>query len=418
MTVTVVVGAQWGDEGKGRVVDYLSSGARWVVRYQGGNNAGHTVMNDQGVFKLHLVPSGIFYPGVHCLLGAGTVVDADSLLAEIGDLESHGVRTANLFIDRRAHLVWPHHRQLDGAREGASALGTTKQGIGPVYGDKGAYRGIRVGDLLHPAFLRQRLEAVLPLKNHELAYYGLPPGSLDDLLSRADRWREQLGPRIVDSVALLHDAVEAGQDVLLEGQLGIMRDIDWGVYPYTTASSPTAGGACAGSGIPPRRIDAVIGVTKAYCTSVGGGPFPTELRDATGDRLREVGNEYGATTLRPRRCGWYDAVAVRYGAMINGYAGLAVTKLDVLDGFETIQLCTGYRRGDETLTVAPDTVEQAEVAPVYEAWPGWGVSTSEVREWDRLPANARSYLRRMEELAGVPIRFVSVGPRREQMICL
>ena len=208
-------------------------------------------------------------------------------------------------------MVWPHHKQLDGAREGVSALGTTKQGIGPAYGDKGAYRGIRVGDLLHPDFLRARLEAVLPLKNHELAYYGLPPQSLDDLLARADRWRERFGPRIVDCVPLLHDAVEAGQDVLLEGQLGIMRDIDWGVYPYTTASSPTAGGACAGSGIPPQRIDAVIGVTKAYCTSVGGGPFPTELLDATGDRLREVGDEYGATTRRPRRCGWYDAVGVR-----------------------------------------------------------------------------------------------------------
>jgi adenylosuccinate synthase len=418
MTVTVVLGAQWGDEGKGRVVDYLSSGARWVVRYQGGNNAGHTVMNDLGVFRLHLIPSGIFFPGVRCLLGAGMVVDLESLLEEIADLEAHGVSTANLFIDRRAHVVWPHHRQLDGAREGVSALGTTKQGIGPTYGDKGAYRGIRVGDLLHPGFLRQRMEAVLPLKNHELAFYDLPPVAMDDLLARADRWRGLLGSRIVDSAPLLHEAVERGQDILLEGQLGIMRDIDWGVYPYTTASSPTAGGACAGSGIPPRRIDSVIGVAKAYCTSVGGGPFPTELLDVTGDRLRQVGDEYGATTRRPRRCGWYDAVAVSYGAWINGYTGLAITKLDVLDGFETIQLCTGYRRGTEVLSQVPDTVVQGEVTPIYESWPGWGVSTGSVRDWQQLPTNARAYLRRIEELAGVPIRYVSVGPRREQMICL
>jgi adenylosuccinate synthase len=262
------------------------------------------------------------------------------------------------------------------------------------------------------------MEAVLPLKNHELAFYGLPPVAMDDLLARADRWRGLLGSRIVDSAPLLHEAVERGQDILLEGQLGIMRDIDWGVYPYTTASSPTAGGACAGSGIPPRRIDSVIGVTKAYCTSVGGGPFPTELLDVTGDRLRQVGDEYGATTRRPRRCGWYDAVAVSYGAWINGYTGLAITKLDVLDGFETIQLCTGYRRGAEALSQVPDTVVQGEVTPIYESWPGWGVSTGSVRDWQQLPINARAYLRRIEELAGVPIRYVSVGPRREQMICL
>ncbi len=418
MTVTVVLGAQWGDEGKGRVVDYLSSGVHWVVRYQGGNNAGHTVVNDRGEFRLHLVPSGIFTPGVRCLLGSGMVVDLESLLKEIGDLEAQGVDTANLFIDQRAHVVWPHHKQLDGAREGESALGTTKQGIGPSYGDKGAYRGIRVGDLVHPAFLRHRLEAVLPLKNHELAYYRLPPVRVEDLLALADRWREKLGSRFVDCVPLLHDALEAGQDVLLEGQLGIMRDVDWGVYPYVTASSPTAGGACAGSGIPPRRIDAVIGVAKAYCTSVGGGPFPTELLDATGDRLREVGGEYGATTRRPRRCGWYDAVGVAYGAWINGYTGLAVTKLDVLDDFDAIQICTGYRSGGKVLTLAPDTVLQGEVEPVYESWPGWRTPTGDVREWDQLPDNARAYLRRIEALAAVPIRYVSVGPRREQMICL
>lgn len=416
--MTAVVGAQWGDEGKGRVIDYLASKADIVVRFQGGNNAGHTVVNDRGTFRLHLVPSGIFFPKIRCLLGAGMVIDPASLLEEIASLESAGVSTANLWLDRRAHIVWPYHRLLDGAREKGSKLGTTRRGIGPAYGDKSAYRGLRIGDLLHPEFLRQRLENVLPLKNHEMAFYGLPPLNLEDLLAQADQWSQKLSKRIVDSVPLLRQAIQAGQQILLEGQLGIMRDLDWGIYPYSTASSPTAGGASSGAGIPPRFIEQVIGVAKAYATSVGGGPFPTELFDEDGESLRKIGDEYGATTKRPRRCGWFDAVTVRYAAWLNGLSAIAVTKLDVLDSFETIKLCTGYRLGDQVLTDMPDTVTQAQVKPVYEEWPGWKSSTREVREWDALPSGAQAYLRRIEDLVGVSFRYVSVGPKREQMICL
>jgi adenylosuccinate synthase len=418
MPVTAVVGAQWGDEGKGRVVDYLASKADVVVRFQGGNNAGHTVVNDRGTFKLHLIPSGIFFSNVRCLLGAGTVIDPESLLEEIASLESAGVSAENLWLDRRAHIVWIYHRLLDGAREKGSKLGTTRRGIGPVYGDKSAYRGLRIGDLLHPDFLRQRLLDVLPLKNHEMAFYGLPPLSLEDLLAQADEWREKLSKRIVDSIPILRQAIQAGEQILLEGQLGIMRDLDWGIYPYSTASSPTAGGASSGAGIPPRFIEQVIGVTKAYSTSVGGGPFPTELFDENGESLRKIGDEYGATTRRPRRCGWFDAVTVRYAAWLNGLSSIAITKLDVLDSFETIKLCTGYRLGNELLTEMPDTVTQTQVKPEYEEWPGWKSSTRAIRTWDGLPSAAQAYVRRIEDLIGVPVRYISVGPKREQMICL
>lgn len=418
MAVTVVVGAQWGDEGKGRMIDYLASKADYVIRFQGGNNAGHTVVNDLGTFKLHLVPSGIFYPHVCCVLGAGTVIDPASLLEEIAELEQSGVNTSNLWLDRRAHIVWPYHRLLDGARDKDSKLGTTRRGIGPVYGDKGAYRGIRMGDLLHPGFLRQRLEDVLPIKNHEMAYYGLAAMRLEDLLTQAEQWRQKLSARIVDSVPLLREAVKAGEQILLEGQLGIMRDLDWGIYPYSTASSPTAGGACTGAGIPPRHVDQIVGVVKAYSTSVGGGPFPTELFDADGEKLRQIGSEYGATTRRPRRCGWLDVVTVRYGAWLNGLSAIAVTKLDVLDSFGKIRICTAYRSGEKILTEMPDTVTQGQVQPIYEEWSGWQSSTSQARSWNDLPSAAQAYLRRIEELVGVSIRYVSIGPQREQIICL
>ena len=418
MPVTAVVGAQWGDEGKGRVIDYLASKADIVIRFQGGNNAGHTVVNNLGTFRLHLIPSGIFYPQVRCIMGAGTAIDPTSLLDEMAELERSGVNVSNLWIDRRAHVVWPYHRLLDGARDKDSKLGTTRRGIGPVYGDKAAYRGIRMGDLLHPQFLRQRLELVLPIKNHEMAFYGIPALQLEELLAQADQWREKLSSRIVDSVPILRDAVKSGKRVLLEGQLGVMRDLDWGIYPYSTASSPTAGGACTGAGISPRYLDEIVGIVKAYSTSVGGGPFPTELFDEDGEQLRKVGDEYGATTKRPRRCGWLDVVTVRYAAWLNGLTAIAVTKLDVLDSFERIKICTAYRAGDETLTEVPDTVTQGQVQPIYEEWRGWKSPTTGARSWNDLPSAAQAYLKRMEELVGVPIRYVSVGPRREQMICL
>jgi len=418
VTCTVVVGAQFGDEGKGRIVDYLAAKADLVVRFQGGNNAGHTVVNELGTFRLHLVPSGIFYPNVKCLLGAGMVVDPTSLLEEIANLEATGVNTSNLWIDRRAHIVWPYHRLLDGAAEVKGGLGTTKRGIGPVYGDKASYRGIRMGELLHPDFLKQRLERVLPMKNHEMAFYGLEPLRLEDLVAQADEWRARLGGRIIDSVPMLRSTEANGGRILLEGQLGVMRDLNWGIYPYSTASSPTTGGACEGAGLSPQTITEVIGIVKAYTTAVGGGPFPTELLDHDGQRLQEIGEEYGATTKRPRRCGWLDAVILRYAASLNGFTGIAITKLDVLDSFEKIKICTAYNRDGGISTEMPDTCDLGIVKPVYEEWDGWKQAITQARKWDDLPQKAQAYLRRIQDLVKVPIKYVSVGPHRENMITI
>ena len=418
MACTVVVGAQFGDEGKGRIIDYLAAQADFVVRFQGGNNAGHTVVNEFGTFRLHLVPSGIFYPRVVCIDGAGTVIDPSSLLEEIDTLEKAGVKTNNFWIDRRAHLVWPYHRLLDGAGEQKGGLGTTRRGIGPVYGDKAAYRGIRAGDLLHLDFLQTRLNGILPLKNYELAYYDIKPLQLEDLIRQAKEWSNKLGPRIVDSLPILHRAIVDGRKILLEGQLGAMRDLDWGIYPYSTASSPTAGGACAGAGVSPRSIESIVGVVKTYTTAVGGGPFPTELLDKDGDRLREIGDEYGATTQRPRRCGWLDAVILRYAVALNDITSLAVTKLDVLDSLEKVKVCVAYRLDGTEITEMPDTVNLGRVQPIYEEWVGWKKPTTSARKWDDLPREAQDYLKRIEELAKVPIRYVSVGPERENIITL
>ena len=420
----VVVGAQWGDEGKGRVVDYLAARAGMVIRFQGGDNAGHTVVNDYGRFALHLTPCGIFYPHVRNLLGSGTVVNLETVAEEQAMLQAAGVDTGNYWIDVRAHLIWPYHRLLDGAEEdrrkrdvqGGEEMGTTRRGIGPVYADKHSYNGIRAGDLHHPDLLRQRLDLVLPIKNRQLAFYGLEQFNTDELMELAGTWRARHGARIVDTLPWVRDAVRNGERVVLEGQLGIGRDINWGIYPYTTASSPTSGGACVGAGIPPRAIDGVLGVVKAYSSSVGGGPFPTELHDDQGVKLQEIGREYGATTGRPRRCGWFDGVAIGYASWINGFTGIAVTKLDVLDHFQEIKLCTGYRLGERVLDYVPDTVTQGMVEPLYETWPGWQVDTAGCRTWDELPEAARAYLRRIEELARAPIRFVSVGPERSQMV--
>jgi adenylosuccinate synthase len=429
MPVTAVVGAQWGDEGKGRTVDYLAQDADLVIRFQGGDNAGHTVVNDTGEWKLHIVPSGIFNPRATCLVGAGTVVNFDTMEEELAPLEAAGIDTSALFIDVRAHLILPLHRQLDGAEEDARkagwAVGTTKRGIGPTYADKASRQGIRVGDLLRPDRLRTRLEMLVPVKNRELAHYGLPGTSVDELMDICAGWRDRMGHRIVDAVPLVRDAIRQDKNVLLEGQLGVMRDLDWGIYPYSTSSSPTAGGACVGAGIPPSAITDVLGVVKAFSTSVGGGPFPTELEGDLADRLRtagpEIGHEFGATTGRPRRCGWFDGVAVGYASWLNGFTGISVTKLDVLDEFESLQVCSGYRihlddGSDEILDYVPDTATQEEVQPVYETMPGWQSPTSNCRTWSELPPNAQRYLKRIEELAGAPIWYVSVGPKREQMV--
>ncbi len=422
MSVTAVVGAQWGDEGKGRVVDWLAQRAEMVIRFQGGDNAGHTVVNEYGLFKLHIVPSGIFNPNTACIVGTGCVVNPEGLLDELAQIEAANVSTANLWLSERAHVVLPWHRALDGAEEASrttgAKIGTTKRGIGPCYTDKTSRRGLRLGDILRPDVARARLEALLPLKNRELAHYGLPEAKLDDLVALVDSWRESVGHRIVDTVPMVRDAVRGGKNVLLEGQLGVMRDLDWGMYPYVTSSNPTAAYAAAGAGMPATAITDVIGVVKAYSTSVGGGPLPTELLDATGEKLRELGQEYGATTGRPRRCGWFDGVAISYAAWLNGFSGLAVTKLDVLDRFDELKICSAYELDGERIDRVPDTADLARVTPVYETWPGWMSDTRKATCWDDLPKPARAFLHRISQLAGVPIAMVSVGPERESLVVM
>jgi len=422
MTVTAVVGAQWGDEGKGRVVDYLAQRADMVIRFQGGDNAGHTVVNELGTFRLHLVPSGIFNPRTRCIVGTGTVVNPETLLQEMNEqLAPVGVNLDNLWLSDRAHVIMPYHRLLDGLEEsarGGAQIGTTRRGIGPVYADKAARHGIRLGDLTRPAYLRARLALVVERKNRELAYFGQPAMHLDELVDQAVAWGKILGPRIVDTLPMIQAAVRGGQQILLEGQLGVMRDLDWGIYPYVTSSNPVAGAACVGAGLPPTAIGEIIGVVKAYSTAVGAGPFPVELHDEDGLRLREIGQEYGATTGRPRRCGWFDGIAIRDAAWLNGFTGLAVTKLDVLDSFTELKICVGYELDAARIDRVPTTADLERVTPVYETWPGWGVSTKDARRWDDLPAAARAYLRRISELAAAPIRYVSVGPEREQLIAM
>lgn len=422
MPVTAVVGAQWGDEGKGRIIDYLAQKADLVMRFQGGANAGHTVVNAIGKFALHLVPSGIFNPETRCIVGTGAVVDPAQLLNELEMLERAGVATGNLFLSERCHVVMPYHLALDNleeeARTGGAKIGTTKRGIGPTYADRAARTGIRLGDLTRPEYLEQRLETVLPLKNRLLAELGGEPFVATELLDQARQWTAALGGRIVDTLPLIKDAITSGREVLLEGQLGVMRDLDWGIYPFVTSSNPLAGFASVGAGFPPTAITEVIGVVKAYSTAVGAGPLPVELLDEVGERLRYVGQEYGATTGRPRRCGWFDGVAIPYAAWLNGFTGLAVTKLDVLDGMEELKICVGYRFRGEVLTHVPTTSVLEEVEPVYEAMPGWSDSTTEARTWAELPPEAQRYLDRIADLAGVPIRYVSVGAERNQLIVM
>jgi len=415
-----VVGAQWGDEGKGRVVDYLAQRADMVIRFQGGDNAGHTVVNEYGTFRLHLVPSGIFNPRTRCIVGTGVVVNPATLLEELQELETAGVDTSNLWLSERAHVILPYHRMLDGLEErarGHAKIGTTRRGIGPVYSHKAARAGVRLGDLIRPDWLRARLSLVLPQVNRTLEYFGEQPLDLEDLMSQCLEWGAKLGPRIVDTLPMIQETIRSGQEVLLEGQLGVMRDLDWGIYPYVTSSNPLAGFGVVGAGLPPSAITQVIGVVKAYSTCVGAGPFPVELHDEIGQRLRDVGGEYGATTGRPRRCGWFDGVAIRHAAWLQGFTGIAVTKLDVLDGLPEIKLCIGYRLPDgQVIERVPDTPVLEEVSPVYESWPGWQSPTREIRRWEDLPPAAQAYLRRIEELAGAPIRYVSVGPERDQII--
>ena len=420
--VTSIVGAQWGDEGKGRIVDYLAVNSDLVIRFQGGDNAGHTVINDKGKFALHIIPSGIFNPETMNIVGAGTVVNFETMSEELQTITAKGVTVDNLFIDVRAHLIMPYHRALDGAQEQSKSdkmqIGTTKRGIGPCYSDKATRSGIRAADLLDEDRLRNRIEMALPQKNRELAYFGLKEYTVDEIMELCKKWKETYGDKIIDTLPVVRQAYEEGRKILLEGQLGVMRDLDWGIYPYTTSSSPTSGGAAIGSGLGPSRIDEVIGVTKVYSTSVGGGPFMTELFDENAEKLRSVGGEYGATTGRPRRCGWFDAVATEFSCWINGFTSIALTKLDILDGFEKIKVCTGYRVNGEVINYLPETAQQEIAEPIYEEYDGWMSDTSGARKWEDLPKNAQIYCKRLAELVGAPIKFISVGPERDQIIIM
>ena len=418
MSNTVLIGAQWGDEGKGKIVDVLARDADVVVRYQGGSNAGHTIEIGRERYVLHLVPSGILYPGKRCVIGHGLVVDPLALVQEIRDLEARGVTVrGRLEIGDRAHIVGPWHRRLDAAREGRAAvgarIGTTQRGIGPAYADKAHRIGLRVGDLLEAGWedcVRERLDEA----NVQAAAAGAEPLDATQALTDLRAAGEALKPYIGDTVASLAADWRAGRSILFEGAQGTMLDIDLGTYPFVTSSNSTAGGACTGTGLPPKAIDRVVGVVKAYTTRVGEGPFTTELNDAMGEHLRQRGREFGATTGRPRRCGWFDAVVARYAAQVSGVDAWAITKLDVLDEVETIRVCVAYTcDGRRYETVPASAHVLAACKPVYVDYPGWRCATSDVTQFEALPATARAYVDELCRLTGVPLGILSVGPRRD-----
>jgi len=415
----VIVGAQWGDEGKGKLVDVLSERADWVVRYQGGANAGHTVHIGDKSFVLHQIPSGILHPGVRCAIGNGTVIDPETLFTEIDELVADGVDVqGRLYVSDRAHLVLPFHKLVDSLSSASKEIGTTGRGIGPAYEDKIARRGVRVLDLRHPDRLRGLVEKGVAHADAMLISYGAPErADTEATMALLQRLAPRLLPLTDDVGLMIHSAISTGANVLLEGAQGSLLDIDHGTYPYVTSSSTTSGGAAIGAGISPMAIHAALGIVKAYTTRVGNGPLPTELQEPLGTQMRTLGNEFGATTGRPRRCGWFDGVVVRYAARINGLTGLAVTKLDVLDTFEKVAICTGYKVGDDLHTEFPGDLAALEGAvPQYEWLDGWQTSTAEARALTDLPGAARKYLDRIESLVETPIPYVSVGTRRDQII--
>lgn len=423
MANIVVVGAQWGDEGKGKVVDRLARGSAWVVRFQGGNNAGHTLVVEGRKVVLHLVPSGVLQPGCKCVIGNGVVLDAAVLLHELDALTASGIDVSpeRFLVSTEAHVILPWHRALDRAREAAAGtgrIGTTGRGIGPAYEDKVARRGVRVADLVDTAGLPARVEAALARHNHELVRLGAPALDAAAVLAEIVPLGARLALWARPVVRRLHDALARGEGILFEGAQGTFLDIDHGTYPYVTSSSTVAGGACAGSGVGPTSIDAVVGIAKAYATRVGEGPFPTELHDAVGERLRRVGQEFGATTGRPRRCGWLDAFMLRHAVMVNGLTEIALTKVDVLSGSGPLAICTGYQdAAGEALDEVPAGADAlARVFPVYETLAGWEEDLSQARTWEELPTACRAYIARVEALAGVPVTAIGVGPGREDLI--
>lgn len=425
MSNVIVIGTQWGDEGKGKVVDVLAEKARLVVRFQGGNNAGHTMVVDGESFISHLIPSGILHPDKVCLIGNGVVVDPGVLIEEIEHLRGRGisVNPDNLIVSETAHLIMPYHKLIDHGRErvnGDKKLGTTGRGIGPCYEDKATRRGIRFCDLIDEDIFKDKLSFILGEKNFYLKEF-LKSETIDEaaILEEYLPYAETLRPHVANVSVLISDAIKAGHDVLFEGAQGTHLDIDHGTYPYVTSSNTVAGNACCGAGIGPTRIDAVVGMVKAYTTRVGAGPFPTELEDEIGDRLQERGAEFGATTGRRRRCGWLDTVVVRNSARLNGLTGIAITKLDVLSGLDTLKIATAYQYRNDTLTEFPPSIKMLEgCEPVYEELPGWTEDLTDAKHFEDLPENARNYVKRVEELVETPVQIISVGPGRQQTMVL
>lgn len=421
MPTVAVVGAQWGDEGKGKIIDLLAEKVDMVVRFSGGSNAGHTVVNPQGEFKLHLVPSGVFHPSVTCIIGNGVVIDPAVLMGEIDDLKGRGVAIDRFFVSDRAHLIMPYHLLLDGLEEesrGKGAIGTTRRGIGPAYMDKVGRIGIRAGDLLEKDTFREGLSQAIEQKNRIITgVYKAEPVKLDEIYDEYCRYGELLAPFITATDLMIAGALEQNKKVLLEGAQGTLLDIDFGTYPFVTSTTTMAGGACGGLGLGPLKFDGIAGVFKAYCTRVGSGPMPTELLDETGELIREHANERGATTGRPRRCGWFDGVVGRYSARVNGFSSFVLTRLDILSIMSSIKVCTAYRLDGGTVVNPPYSASAlARCEPVYEELPGWGSDITGARRFDDLPAEARSYVKRLEELLGCPASLISVGERREQTV--
>jgi adenylosuccinate synthase len=422
MPVRIIVGAQWGDEGKGKIVDHLSSEVDIVARYQGGANAGHTIVIGDQRYVLHLIPSGIFHPQVICVIGNGVVLDPRALMDEIGQLQKLNISMkGRLLISHNAHLIMPYHKLLDTIREKTGeAIGTTGRGIGPAYIDKFTRVGIRISDLLDHATFVSKLKKNIEEKNLILKkIYGDAELNVDEIVHEYETFDTLIDPYVTDTALYLNTALRNGKKILAEGAQGALLDVDHGTYPFVTSSNPTSGGACTGLGIPPTDVDSILGVVKAYTTRVGNGPFPTELLDETGSQLRSIGGEYGATTGRPRRCGWFDAVATRYSAMINGITEIAVTKLDVLDQFDELNICTGYIHNGKHLKSFPTDIRTLEaVTPVYESFPGWKSDTSGIRSYSELPPHTKRYLEAIGSFTRTSVRIVSVGAKRDQTIFL
>mgnify|MGYP003515865200 FL=1 len=422
MNTYVIVGTQWGNEGKGKIIDVLAPKADYIVRFQGGNNAGHTVVVNDEKFILHLLPSGIINSDGKCIIGSGVVVDIEVLLKEIEELEKRGRNLDNLYIDERAHLIMPYHIEMDKAREearGENKIGTTQRGIGPCYIDKIARNGIRIGDLLELDRFKDKLEWNIIDKNDMLVRYNKDTFELEELYEKYVELSKKINHRIIDAVTEVNNAVDEGKVVLFEGAQAIMLDIDYGTYPYVTSSSPTAGGVAVGTGVSPKKINRILGVMKAYTTRVGEGPFPTELLDEMGEKMRTVGGEYGSTTGRPRRCGWLDLVVGKYATMINGLTDIVLTKLDVLDGFEKIKIGIAYEIDGKRYENYPSNLRKSkEVKIIYKELDGWMTDISKITKYEDLPENCKKYLKFIEEFLGCPISMVSVGPERTQNIYL